>query len=116
MMTIGKLSTVLRFPAGYRLFSRLVGGEAARKTYVAEYVKPVPGNKILDIGCGPADILAYLPTVDFLGIDVSPEYIFSAKKRFGSRGRFYCTDVGQATIEQEKGSFDLVLATGVIHH
>jgi len=49
MMTIGKLATVLRFPAGYRLFGRIVGGDAARKIYVAEYVKPLPGNKILDV-------------------------------------------------------------------
>ena len=49
-------------------------------------------------------------------VDISPEYICSAKKRFGSRGRFFCSDVGLATIEEEQGTFDLVLAIGVIHH
>ena len=79
-------------------------------------MKPAPGDKILDIGCGPADVLNYLPAVNYTGLDISPEYICSAEQRFGSKGRFYCGDVGLATIEEEQGTFDLVLATGVIHH
>ncbi len=116
MKIIGKLSTILSFPAGYRFFQRLVGGDSAWKTYLTEYVRPVPGEKILDIGCGPADVLHYLPAVNYTGLDISPEYIASAKQRFGSRGRFCCGDVGLATIEGEQGTFDLVLAIGVIHH
>ena len=116
MKIIGQLSTILTFPASYRLFRWMVGGESAWRTYLAEYVKPVPGDKILDIGCGPADVLNYLPTVNYTGLDISPEYIGAAKKRFGSRGRFCCGDIGLAAIEGEQGSFDLVLATGVIHH
>jgi SAM-dependent methyltransferase len=116
MNTIEKLSSLLNLPSGYRLFRRTVGGESAWKTYLAEYVKPAPSDKILDIGCGPADVLNYLPAVNYTGLDISPEYIRSAKERFGSRGRFVCGDVGLATIEGEQGTFDLVLATGVIHH
>ena len=116
MKTIGKLSKILSFPAGYQLFQRMVGAESARKTYLAEYVKPAPGKKILDIGCGPADILNYLPVVNYTGLDVSPEYIRSAEKNFGAKGRFCCGDVGLATIDGEQGTFDLVMAIGVIHH
>lgn len=94
----------------------MVGGGSAWKTYLDEYVKPAPKDKILDIGCGPADILQYLPVVNYTGLDISPEYISSAKKRFGSRGRFFCSDVGRAAIEEEQGTFDTVLAVGVIHH
>jgi SAM-dependent methyltransferase len=111
-----RLSLLLRLPAGYRLFRWLVGGESAWKIYLAEYVKPAPGDKILDIGCGPADVLNYLPAVNYTGLDISPEYIDSARKRFGAKGRFLCGDVGLTTIEGEQGTFDLVLATGVIHH
>jgi SAM-dependent methyltransferase len=111
-----KLSSLLSFPAGYRLFRRMMGGESVWRVYLAGYVKPAPGDKILDIGCGPADVLNYLPAVNYTGLDISPEYIRSAKKRFGARGRFWCGDVGRAAIEGEQGTFDLVLATGVIHH
>jgi SAM-dependent methyltransferase len=116
MKVIGKLSAILSLPAGYRLFRWMVGGDSAWKIYLADYVKPAGGDKILDIGCGPADVLNYLPTVNYTGLDISPEYICSAKKRFGSRGRFCCGDLGLAAIEGEQGTFDLVLATGVIHH
>lgn len=116
MKLIEKFSSVLSFPAGYRLFRRMVGGESVWKRYLAEHVKPAAGDKILDLGCGPADILNYLPAVNYTGLDISPEYIKSAEERFGSKGRFCCGDVGVATIEGEQGTFDLVLATGVIHH
>ena len=116
MKIVEKLSGLLRFPAGYLLFQQMVGAESSRKTYLAEYVKPVPGDKILDIGCGPADILDYLPNISYTGLDISPEYISAAKQRYGSRGRFCCGDVGLTTIEGEQGSFDVVVAVGVIHH
>ncbi|MGA2242247.1 MAG: class I SAM-dependent methyltransferase [Verrucomicrobiota bacterium] len=116
MKIIKKLSLLLNLPASYRLFRSMVGGESAWRTYLAEYVKPAPGDKILDIGCGPADVLNYLPAVNYTGLDISPEYICSARKRFGARGRFCCGDVGLATIEGEQGTFDLVLAIGMIHH
>src|SRR5690349_4889324 len=114
-MSIRNISSLLSMPAGYRLFSRLVRGNAW-ETYIAEYIKPIPGEKVLDIGCGPADILDYLPSVNYTGVDLSPEYIESASRRFGSRGRFLCRDVGSIEFEAERGTFSLVLATGLIHH
>lgn len=116
MKIIDGFSTILSLPAGYRLFRSMIGGKSAWRIYLADYVKPVPGEKILDIGCGPADVLSYLPDVNYTGLDLSADYIRSAKQRFGSRGRFLCDDVGLASIEDEQGSFDLVLAMGVIHH
>lgn len=114
MNIVDRVSSVLSLPSAYRTFRRLVGGDLDR--YVAEYVKPQPGAKILDIGCGPGDMLSALPGTDYVGLDISPEYIEAAKRRFGAAGRFLCADVGLATIEQERGQFDLVLATGVLHH
>ena len=116
MKIVERFSSALKVPAGYRIFRWLVGGEAAWRIYLADYVKPAPGDKILDLGCGPADVLNYLPAVNYTGLDISAKYIDSAKKRFGSRGHFLCGDVGQAAIEGEQGTFDVVLATGVIHH
>lgn len=116
MKIIERLSPVLNIPIGYWLFCWMIGRESAWRTYLAEYVKPAPGDKVLDIGCGPADILNYLPEVNYTGLDISSDYIHSAKNRFGSRGRFLCGDVGLASLEEEQGDFDLVLATGVIHH
>lgn len=116
MKMVERLSSVLALPAAYRFFTTVVGADNAWKTYLNEYVKAAPGDNILDIGCGPAVVLEYLADVDYTGLDISPEYIASAKKRYGSRGRFLCGDVGMAALEEERGTFDLVLATGVVHH
>jgi SAM-dependent methyltransferase len=116
MMALHRLSLFLSLPAGYRVFGQLIGVGALRQTYLTEYVKPAVGEKVLDIGCGPADVLQFLPSVDYLGIDISSKYINSAKRRFQKEGRFLCSDVGLTTIERESGTFDLAMATGLLHH
>jgi len=115
MKTRGGLYSLLSLPAVYRLFRATVVGEGCR-IYVSEYMHPRAGEKVLDIGCGPGEILEQLPVIDYLGFDINPKYIQAAQKKFGNRGRFFCGDVGLTTIEQEAGTFSLVLATGVLHH
>ena len=70
--------------------------------------------KILDIGCGPADIMECLPEVEYYGFDASQEYIADAKRRWGSRGEFTCATVNAQTLQQR--DFDIVMAIGVLHH
>jgi SAM-dependent methyltransferase len=105
---------MLAIPAVYRLFIRLVEGDFY-SAYVNTYVRPRPGDRILDIGCGPGDILNHLPSTDYYGIDLSAEYIEAARARFGSRGTFIRGEIGKATVEQP-GTYDLALANGVLHH
>ena len=109
-----KLREILAFPMLYRLFGLAVRG-SGRKRYVADYLRPTPGMRILDIGCGPADILYDLPDVHYTGIDISPLYIEAARKRHGHRGTFLCEDV-VVTADRDPGSADLVMANGVLHH
>jgi SAM-dependent methyltransferase len=111
----GMLYSLLSLPAVYRCFRLAVMGDSGR-IYVSDYVKPVAGEKVLDMGCGPGDIMSYLPAVDYLGFDINADYIEAARERFGKRGRFFCGDVGLVAIDQEVGTFDLVMATGVLHH
>ncbi len=99
----------------YSLFARTVGAHRGRRLYVDQHVRPKTGDRILDIGCGPADILEALPPVDYHGFDLSPDYIAAAQRRFGGRGQFHVELVGTDTVSRYAG-FDLVLATGVLHH
>jgi SAM-dependent methyltransferase len=108
------LRSALALPWVYRLFGRLVGGDA-RSAFVRDYLKVRPGQRILDIGCGPADLLACLPEVDYVGIDLSAHYIEAARARYGKRGRFICESVAD-TVVREPASADLVTAMGVLHH
>jgi SAM-dependent methyltransferase len=109
------LRDVLSAAPVYSLFARLVGATSARRRYVEGYIRPRSGDRVLDIGCGPADILDSLPQVEYCGIDQSPEYIESARARFPLRGSFRVEAVGADLIGKYAG-FDLVLATGVLHH
>jgi cyclopropane fatty-acyl-phospholipid synthase-like methyltransferase len=115
MSIFGGLSSLLSCAAVYRCFGHVVRGNAST-IYLSEYVKPIAGEKVLDIGCGPADILKSMPDVHYTGFDINRDYIASAQKRFGNKGRFFCDDVGMINIEQELGTFDLVMAIGVVHH
>lgn len=99
----------------YSLFARIIGATRARRVYVQQHICPRAGDRILDIGCGPADILEALPEVEYHGFDLSPKYIESARKRFGRRGQFHVEAVNADLVKKYAG-FDLVLATGVLHH
>ena len=85
---------------------------------MAEYVRPVPGERLLDIGCGTGDILDYLPAPVYTGFDISVAYVEAARRRFGSRGEFFVGDAGDRRLLDRcpAGTFDVVLATAVIHH
>jgi SAM-dependent methyltransferase len=109
------IRSILSNPAVYELFSRLVGGERARRTLVAEHLRPSGADRVLDIGCGPGELLTLLPAdVRYLGVDISAAYIERARARFGSRAEFH---VGDATsFSPGDRRFDLVLAIGVLHH
>lgn len=112
-----KLNSILELPAAYKLFSALVGADNSQTVLVNEYVRPSTGYKILDIGCGPGNILDYLPRVDYYGFDFNPSYIDSAVKRFGQRGQFFCQRVSEADVFlKQPDSFDIVLAVGILHH
>ena len=111
------MKSLLEKPALYELFSRVVGAQASRETFVETYVRPRPGDQVLDVGCGPADILEHLSGVNYFGFDISPSYIESATRRFGDRGRFFCERVSHARAFLEReGQFDIVLAIGILHH
>jgi len=99
----------------YSLFARLVGAKRGRRLYIDRHIRPRPGDRVLDIGCGPADILEALPAVDYHGFDLSADYVASAQARFGARGHFQVAAVNVELVKQYAG-FDLVLATGVLHH
>ncbi|GAA3639260.1 class I SAM-dependent methyltransferase [Flavivirga jejuensis] len=105
----------LKNPFIYWTYQRLVGGDRARRLFVENNVQPIEGEKILDIGCGPGNILDYMPKVDYYGFDIDPNYIEAAKQNYGERGQFICANMDEFIVP-DIGTFDKVIATGVIHH
>jgi SAM-dependent methyltransferase len=108
------IRSVLAIPVAYQLWWNLVGGPGWARTLVNEYIQPTPGIRILEIGCGPGTLVHYLPPSEYLGFDLSPKYINTAKKRFPD-SQFICERVSEFSLGKAK-SFDAVIALGILHH
>jgi cyclopropane fatty-acyl-phospholipid synthase-like methyltransferase len=109
------LRNALAHPALFGFFNKMIGASRLRQTCAVRHIRAKPGDRILDIGCGMADILAFLPTVDYQGFDQSAAYIRAAQRRYGSRGSFFLQEF-QPGMERSFSSYDFVLALGVLHH
>jgi SAM-dependent methyltransferase len=72
-------------------------------------------DRVLDIGCGTAQILEFLTFKDYVGIDKGPAYIQYAKKKYTGNVRFECMDALSSDF-RGLGVFDLALALGFFHH
>ena len=80
---------------------------------VDEYVKPIPGCRVLDVGCGNADLATLLPAgVTYLGLDNNPKYIESARQRGIDVIEAHVDQLGKLGYEP----FDVVVAIGLLHH
>jgi len=106
---------ILSHPVIYSAFQTLMGAHSLREHFVQKYVQPTPEMKILDLGCGPADILAHLTGVDYCGFDISESYIRQAKARFGDQGTFYCKQLQMEDVPNLP-KFDTFIAIGLLHH
>lgn len=110
-----KLRSVLAAPAVFTVFNWLVGAPHSRLRLVCDYIKPQAGDRLVDIGCGMAEISALMPDVDYCGFDISKEYIHQARQLCGDRVTLLnkeFTDEGAKTY----GPFDIAIAVGVQHH
>lgn len=110
------LRAVFSNPRIYDSFQNLLGAADIRKDLVRNQMRLQAGMRVLDIGCGTAEIIDFLPPeVGYWGFDISAPYIDAAKLRFGARGTFHCGILdGQQVARLPK--FDLVIALGVLHH
>ena len=106
---------LLSNPRIFNLVQMFFIPKEVNQMYVNKYVQPRDGDKILDIGCGSADILDYLPNVQYLGFDMNPQYIRYASQKYGTRGKFFCEMVTADVIEDIE-QFDIILAKNILHH
>ncbi len=108
------MHSVLRFTQIYNLFQNLVGAKRARRIFVREYLQPSPSMRLLDIGCGTAEIRPYLGNVNYTGFDPNPRYIEDAKRLYPV-STFICSRVSGQTLKDHT-AFDIIFSMFVVHH
>jgi SAM-dependent methyltransferase len=104
-------------PRIYMMIQNLLGGPRARRVLVDELMRPPPDGRVLDLGCGTADILHSIGGIvgGYVGIDANPRHIRAARQTHRGRGEFICGDFAEAAGLPPEG-FDLVLMIGLLHH
>lgn len=109
---------VLSDPRIYDGLQSLLGVNGARRYICEEVIGAKDGESILDVGCGTAELLHYLPaTVTYYGFDLSEAYIAAAKRRYAGRGNcsFQCADLSTVSAD-DLPPCEHAIAYGVLHH
>jgi ubiquinone/menaquinone biosynthesis C-methylase UbiE len=106
----------LKFPFVYNLLQDAIGGNALRRRFIQSQVRANSGDKVIDIGCGPAQILPWLPDVEYLGFDINPSYIASAERTHGEKGTFVVGDTKSLWDDPRFRDADIVIGLGILHH
>lgn len=111
---IDNIYKLVTYPVLNRTLMFALGADRALVRY-AKVLDAKAGTKMLDVGCGPANILAYLPTVDYTGMDLNEKHIAFARERYGDAGRFL---VGNAVTDlpTQEHRFDIITVTALLHH
>ena len=111
-----RLHRWLQVPSLYNVFQDAIGGNAMRRTFIQSHVRAKAHDKVIDIGCGPAQILPWLPEVEYLGLDINPAYIASAWRRHGNKGTFVIGDTSSLWNDSRFRDADVVIGLGILHH
>lgn len=107
---------ILELPPVYNFFQKAVGADKVRRHFIEEYVVPLAGGRVLEVGCGPGTNCEWFPeNIEYVGCDIDEKYIAYAKQQYGSRAEFYATPVGKLG-ELGLKPFNAVIAVAVLHH
>jgi len=110
------LDAIMRQPLVYRLWM----APFAEKKFapIAAHNDLSLVRRVLDVGCGPGTNATHFLSAEYLGIDLNPQYVRDAQRRYGEsdgRRRFLAADAAQFAAPPHQ-KFDFVLVNSFLHH
>ena len=93
--------------------------QLAKKRHLAAKLKPPPGAKVLDIGCGWGGLALYLAEIagaNVTGITLSQEQFQIAQNRALERGLTQDTNFRLVDYRDVAGQFDRIVSVGMFEH
>lgn len=111
------IRAVLSHPFIYNSFQSLLGSERGCELFAADDLRIESGQTVLDIGCGTAEMLNYLPEdIKYYGFDISQDYIASARKKFSNRDAQFFHGLFDESAFKDLPAIDVAYTSGVLHH
>ena len=103
----------------YAQFQNAVGAGKLNRWLAKNLWRLETGARVLDIGCGPGTVFSSLPNnIDYVGFDISNEYIESANRKFGARATFVAGVSADflSVPDPRMQNRSLAICNGVMHH
>ena len=113
--TFFDLRWVLASPRVYSSLMSALGADRGMQRFVHEHLRVQPGDRILDLGCGPGRLYPHLPPVDYCGLDVNAAYLERARAVY-PEARFEEQDILTGCPDFNVRGFDVIVASGLVHH
>lgn len=110
------LDLIMRQPIVYRLWMAPFAEKKFAPIAAHNDLRRV--RRVLDVGCGPGTNAPHFANTDYLGIDLNPEYIRDARRRYSNLGpnlRFQAQDAATFAAPPDQ-RFDFILVNSFLHH
>lgn len=109
------IHNLINNPEVYKIIQFLMSGTSIEKKIIKKRISKKK-IKVLDIGCGPANVLNYLPKCEYYGYDIDKRSINYAKKKYSKKNfHFFCKKFNKNELKSLP-NFDLILLFGIMHH
>ena len=106
----------LKLPFVITSYQDLIGGNAMRRRFIRDDVRAKPGDKVIDIGCGPAQGAPVSCRMCSISADLSAAYISAAQREYENKGTFVAGDTRTVWQDERFRDADIAIGLGILHH